>query len=134
MNVAPSATIRKPARILIIYSDSGSERTLRRNLDRAGYVVVSATFGSATMGVLRSAKPSLVVLAVGPSETRGQDFCRQIRGEFRSIIIFVVSAVADVNDVVRMLELGADDYITEPFVATEFLARVRARLIERTLR
>jgi DNA-binding response OmpR family regulator len=134
MNVAPSATIQNPKQILIIYSDSGSERTLRRNLDRAGYLVVSVTFGLATMGVLRRIKPSLVVLAVGPSETRGQDLCRQIRVEFRNTIIFVVSAMAEVKNVVQMLELGADDYITEPFVATEFLARVRAKLIERTLR
>jgi DNA-binding response OmpR family regulator len=67
--------------------------------------VVSVTFGSTTMGVLRSIKPSLVILAVGPSEVRGQDLCRQIRGEFRNIIIFVVSATADVKDVVQLLEL-----------------------------
>ncbi len=134
MNVAPSATMRKPARILIIYSDSGSERTLRRNLERAGYVVVSVALASATMGVIRTTKPGVVVLAVGRSETRAQDLCRQIRGESRSIVIFVVSAKADVNDVVHMLELGADDYMTEPLVATEFVARVRARLIEQRLR
>ena len=127
IKAAPSAAIGNPEKILIIHGDSGSERTLRRILGRAGYVVVSVIFGRETMGVLRSTKPILVILAVGSSEMSAQDLCRQIRGEFRHIIIFVVSAAADIQDVVQLLEFGADDYITEPFVAREFLARVRAR-------
>jgi PleD family two-component response regulator len=127
IHVAASATILTAEKILIIYGDSRSEQTLRRTLSRAGYVVVSVVFGPATMGVLRSTKPSLVILAVGSSEISGQDLCRRIRSEFRRIIIFVVSAAANAKDVVQLLDFGADDYITEPFVAREFLARVRAR-------
>jgi two-component system, OmpR family, KDP operon response regulator KdpE len=119
--------MKTPATILIIYDDSEAERTLCRTLGSVGYAVVTVAYGLTMMDVLRRRQPWLVILDVGLSEMRCQDLCLQIRSEFRNIIIFVMSATAEVGEVVQLLELGADDYITKPFAATEFLARVRTR-------
>jgi DNA-binding response OmpR family regulator len=58
----------------------------------------------------------------------GQDLCRQIRGECNNVPLLVLNAFRDVADVVRLLELGADGYMAEPFSPFEFLARVRAAM------
>jgi DNA-binding response OmpR family regulator len=58
----------------------------------------------------------------------GQDYCRQIRDESKTVPLLVLSAISDVANVIQLLQLGADDYITKPFDVPEFLARVRASM------
>jgi DNA-binding response OmpR family regulator len=115
-------------RILVIYDDPRSEQTVLRILEPAGYDVVSVPFGPNAMGVFHKTKPGLVVLDVYRPEKPGQDLCHRIGVNSESVPLLVLSDVGDVADVVLMLALGADGYITKPFSADEFLARVRAAM------
>ena len=63
----------------------------------------------------------------------GKELCRSFKAEMPSVPIVVLSANADVDDKVVLLELGADDYVTKPFSPKELLARVR-RAMRRNVR
>jgi DNA-binding response OmpR family regulator len=116
-------------RILVIYDDPRSEQTLRRVLGSAGYDVTTVPFGPIAMGVFDKTKPGLVVLDVCRPGKPGQDLCRRIRVSSESVPLLMLSDVGGgVADVVLMLGLGADGYITKPFSGDEFLARVRAAM------
>jgi DNA-binding response OmpR family regulator len=112
-------------RILVIYDDPRSQWTVCRILGPPHYNVITVAYNSFAIDIFRAAKPGLVVLDVCLPGQSGQDLCRQIRSESRNVPLFVLSATKDVADVVLLLNLGADDYITKPFSPFEFLARVR---------
>lgn len=113
-------------RVLVIYDDPGSQQTVRRILEGAGYDVTVATFEPIAMDVLSATKPGIVVLDVCAPGRSTREFCRQIRDRSRNVLILVLSTNRDVEEVVLLLNLGADDYITKPFSALEFLARIGA--------
>jgi DNA-binding response OmpR family regulator len=115
-------------KILVIYDDPNSEQTVRRILEPAGYGITSVPLGPIAMGVFQSTKPGLVVLDIRRPGKSGQDLCHGISHGFVSVPLLVLSTAGDVANTVTMLELGADDYITKPFSADEFLARVRAAM------
>jgi DNA-binding response OmpR family regulator len=113
---------------LVIDDDPKTQQAVRRTLEPAGYDVVSATDGGIAMDIFRATVPGLVILDLHLPGKSGQDLCREIRGESRSVIILVLSAISDGKDKVLLLELGADDYVTKPFSPRELLARVRAAM------
>jgi DNA-binding response OmpR family regulator len=105
------------------------ERTL---LVKAGYdVEIFAPDNSATHAI-RTTEPSLVILDNLPSRVL-HDRCRQIRRQTLDIPLLVLSVVNEVEQIVQLLELGADDYITKPFHPSEFLARIRGALRHRVV-
>ena len=112
-------------KVLVIYDDPQSQWTVRQILEPAGYRVIIATSGPAALEAFRTTKPGLVILDVCLPGTSGRDLCRQIRSESKIVPLLVLSTIGDVAEVVRLLELGADGYITKPFSSCEFLARVR---------
>src|SRR5277367_3402313 len=114
-------------RILVVYDDPESPRTVREILEKAGYDVTVAACGPIAMDVFRTAGPRLVVLDGLPG-TLTQDLCRQIRDKSKNVPLLVLSTISDVEHVVLLLQLGADGYITKPFSTLEFLARVRAAM------
>jgi DNA-binding response OmpR family regulator len=114
--------------ILVIHDDPRSKWTVRRILEPAGYGVITADSGPIAVNVIRTIKPRLVVADVRLQGNSAQDLCRQIRAESKTVPFLVLSAIGDVADVVRLLELGADGYMAEPFSPVEFLARVRVAM------
>src|SRR5271170_2679669 len=114
--------------ILVIYDDPGSLQTQCRLLELANYNVTTLAAGPLALKAFRATNPGLVVLDGDLPGQSSQNTCRQIRNESKNVPLFVLSASNKVADVVLLLGLGADDYITKPFNAQEFLARVRAAL------
>ena len=112
--------------ILVIHDDPRSKWTVRRILEPAGYSVITVDSGPIAVNVMRTIKPRLVVADIRLQGGSGEVLCRQIRAESKTVPLLVLSAIGDVADVVRLLELGADGYMAEPFSPIEFLARVRA--------
>jgi DNA-binding response OmpR family regulator len=114
--------------ILVIYDDPRSEQTVRRILEPAGYDVITVPLTPIPLGVIHQTKPGLVVLDVCRPGKSSQDLCRRIRVSSESVPLLVLSDGGGVADVVLLLTLGADGYITKPFSSDEFMASVRASM------
>jgi DNA-binding response OmpR family regulator len=111
-------------RILVIYADPASQRTVRQILEQAGYDVITARSGPNAMDVFHETNPGLVILDLCEQGKSGQDLCREIRAN-SDVPLLVLGAVGDLADVGVLLEIEADGYITKPISPGELLARVR---------
>jgi DNA-binding response OmpR family regulator len=114
-------------RILVVDDEPTLVATLRYNLEREGYQVVTASDGDSGLSLARSDRPDLVILDLMLPVIDGFEVCRLLRREM-TVPILMLTAKADEVDKVVGLELGADDYVTKPFSMRELLARVRALL------
>jgi DNA-binding response OmpR family regulator len=113
---------------LVIDDDAEVQRAVRRTLVPAGYEIVTAADGGIAMDIFRATQPGLVVLDLRLPGKSGQKVCLEIRNESTSVPILVLSAVNEEAEKIRLLDLGADDYMTKPFSPRELLARVRAAM------
>src|SRR5579872_853156 len=114
-------------KILIVDDESAILQTLRFNLERSGYMVVTAGDGRSAVAMAQREQPDLVVLDIMLPVLDGIEVCKEIR-KTSSVPIIMLTAKDQEIDKVIALELGADDYVTKPFALHEFLARVKARL------
>src|SRR5215469_2507047 len=114
-------------KILVVDDESAILQTLRFNLERSGYTVVTASDGRSAIAMAQREQPDLVVLDIMLPVLDGIEACKEIR-KFSSVPIIMLTAKDQEIDKVLALELGADDYVTKPFALHEFLARVKARL------
>ena len=101
------------------------QRTLQRLFETDSLCVQIASDGVEGLELFRKQLPSVVVLDLKLPRLSGKELCRSLKAEWPSVPIVVLSADADVEDKVLLLELGADDYVTKPFSPKELLARVR---------
>jgi two-component system, OmpR family, response regulator len=114
-------------KILAVEDDPNLLETLRYNLRKEGYEVLTADDGERGVQVARQEKPDLLILDVMLPKLSGLEVCRILRKE-TVMPILMLTARADETDKVVGLEIGADDYMTKPFSMRELLARVRAML------
>ena len=89
--------------------------------------VMTAPDGNEALQLARDFQPDLVVLDVMMPAVDGYSVCRRIR-EFSDVPIIMLTAKAGINDIVRGLDLGADDYVVKPFNVNELAARVKTVL------
>jgi DNA-binding response OmpR family regulator len=115
------------SKILLVDDEVPLLDTLRINLERQQYQVVTATNGAVAVQVARAERPDLIILDIMLPELDGFEVCRILRGEMATPIL-MLTAREDQTDKIIGLELGADDYLTKPFHLRELLARVKAML------
>jgi two-component system KDP operon response regulator KdpE len=113
--------------ILVVDDELQIRRALKNALREVADRVVEAETGEEGINLASAEHPDLIVLDLGLPDMAGADVCREIRG-FATMPIVVLSARHDEVDKVRLLSLGADDYVTKPFSTNELLARVKAQL------
>lgn len=113
--------------ILLVEDDPAVLASLRRRLQMEGYTVHTAVTGLMAMEVYESSQPDLVILDVMLPELDGLAVASRLRGQSKGPIL-MLTARDSVQDRVRGLEGGADDYLVKPFAFEELLARVRALL------
>ena len=118
-------------KILIIEDDPTMQEALRDNFEFGGYTVHVASDGRAGLKAALAHQPDLILLDIMLPGINGFDVCRRIRGEGLTIPIIMLTAKSQESDVIRGLDLGADDYVTKPFSIDVLLARVSACLRRR---
>jgi DNA-binding response OmpR family regulator len=118
--------------VLIIEDSRPMQRTLQRLFEADSLEVRIASDGVEGLESFRVDPPNVVVLDLKLPGLSGKELCRSFKSEAPSVPIVVLSANADVDDKVVLLELGADDYVTKPFSPKELLARVRRAMRRNT--
>jgi DNA-binding response OmpR family regulator len=114
-------------KILIIDDEPTIVETVEAKFRKEGFSTFTADSAEEGMRLFRRVKPDLIILDIMLPQRSGHDFCRAIRKDSQTPIIFV-SAKADEADRIKGLELGADDYVVKPFNLSELAARVKAIL------
>lgn len=113
-------------RVLIVEDDPPVRRMLERNLGAEGFEVCSAADGGAALAIVEERAPDLIVLDVTMPGLSGIDVCRRLRKKGLTGGVLMLTARDAVEDRVRGLEAGADDYVVKPFAVKEIVARLRA--------
>jgi two-component system response regulator MprA len=113
--------------VLVIDDEPGILDFIEMGLRNEGYRVASATTAAMGLDLLERERPEAVILDVGLPDADGFDVVAAIRRR-SAVPIVMLTARGDLEDRVRGLDLGADDYIGKPFHFAELLARVRAHL------
>jgi len=116
-------------RVLVVDDEQGIVDFLRLGLQYEGYEVRSANDGKQALIAISEFKPDLVVLDINMPRMDGYEVCRTVQGADMGILI--LSARDGLEDRLKGLEVGADDYLVKPFHFEELLARARAILRRR---
>jgi len=114
--------------ILVVEDDNSVQSYIRELLLDNGYAVQSSPDGIAALNLVKKLEPDLVVLDLGLPNMSGEAVCMELRKKFPKLPVIILTAKDQVADIVHGFDIGADDYITKPFVADELLARIKARL------
>lgn len=113
-------------RILVAEDDAALAEGLRHSLRQAGHAVDFVTTGEAADSALASNQFDLLILDLGLPKMGGLEVLRRLRARQSRLPVLILTAKDGVDDRVRGLDLGADDYLAKPFVLAELGARVRA--------
>ncbi|MBU2694252.1 MULTISPECIES: response regulator transcription factor [Pimelobacter] len=111
--------------VLVVDDDPAIRRTLAINLRARDYDVETAGDGRSALQAVDERMPDVILLDLGLPDLDGVAVLRRLR-TFTQVPVIVVSARTGSDDKVEALDLGADDFVTKPFVIEELLARIRA--------
>jgi two-component system copper resistance phosphate regulon response regulator CusR len=117
---------KEPARILVVEDEERIADFICRGLASAGYTVEHSGDGRGAIDRLHGADYELVILDLMLPDMDGLEVLEKVRNRKVSPAVLILSARGGVDDRVKGLELGADDYLVKPFAFVELLARVRA--------
>lgn len=124
-NPAPGAL-----RVLVVEDEESFIDALEIGLAREGFVVDVARDGQAALTMFQREHYDVILLDLMLPRISGLEVCRTIR-QTSHVPIIVVSAKGEEVDMVLLLEIGADDYVTKPYRLRELVARIRAVLRRR---
>jgi len=116
------------ANVLLIEDEPALAEAVAKGLREELFVVEVQGDGELGLWSARSGGHDLVVLDLQLPKLNGLEVCRQLRAAGSRVPVLILTARDTVADIVRGLDLGANDYLTKPFAFAEFLARVRALL------
>jgi len=118
------------ARVFIIEDEQDISELMRFNLALEGFLVETFATGEAGFRGLENCKPDLLILDIMLPAMNWLEICRRLKENpaTKAVPVIMVTAKGEETDIVRGLELGADDYVTKPFSPKVLLARVDAVL------
>lgn len=115
-------------KILVVDDEPANIGVVSRLMTRLGYEVVTATNGELALEAVIRERPDVVLLDVNMPLLDGFEVCRRLKGDAatRLIPVVLLTALTSIEDRVRGIEAGGDDFLTKPFVIAELEARVRS--------
>lgn len=120
--------------LLLVDADPRSVRVLEVSLKKAGYIVTTATDGQDALAKITYSAPDLILTDTRLPRLDGYELVQQIkeRPEHASIPVVFLTSQRSIEDKIRGLELGVEDYLTKPIFVRELIARVNLLLARRT--
>ena len=112
--------------ILVVDDEMPIVELIKYNLQKEGFSVITADNGATALRYAREKNPDLIILDLMLPDMSGYEICKTIKDNptTTDIPIIFVTAKDDDKDIVKGLELGAEDYVTKPFSPRVLLARV----------
>lgn len=117
---------RRPMRILLVEDDETVATFIVKGLKQAGYAVDHAREGETGLHLALTESYDMIVLDLMLPKLDGFTLLNRLRGKNGSVPVIILSAKGTVDDRVKGLQSGSDDYITKPFAFSELLARIQA--------
>lgn len=118
---------KRHASVLVVEDDPQIRKFIRYTLEQEGFSVATAGTAQSALEELVTQPADLMLLDLGLPDFDGMDVIKKLR-EWSEMPVIVVSARDQDKEKAAALDLGADDYITKPFSATELMARIRVAL------
>lgn len=117
-------------KVLVVDDNPLNIELLDAYLKSSGYEIITATNGREALSIIDSNPPDLLLLDIMMPEMDGYEVCRKVKGEpsTRTIPIVLLTALHDVQDRIKGIEAGCDDFISKPFNNIELLTRVKSLL------
>jgi two-component system, OmpR family, KDP operon response regulator KdpE len=113
--------------VLVIDDEAQIRRLLRVTLEKLGYAVHEAATGEEGIQLVLARKPDVVLLDLGLPDRDGAEVLAGLRG-WSSVPVIILSVRNAEEDIVRLLDAGADDYMTKPFNTGELIARMKVAI------
>lgn len=122
-------------KILIVDEDTNYITGLRKGLSQVGYEVIYWDDGKKALEVAKNLQPDLIIVEVELSQINGYEFFKEIKSipELRNAPLIFLSSQKRVDERIKSMELGVEDFITKPFYVEEVVARIESLLKEVTL-
>lgn len=126
----------RPSRILVVDDNASNRDLLSRRLQRQGHTVLQAENGAAALALVEKEPLDLVLLDLMMPGISGYDVLESLKSDlrFRDIPVIMISALSELDSIVRCIEAGAEDYLSKPFDPTLLRARVGSSLEKKHLR
>ncbi|SDI93827.1 DNA-binding response regulator, OmpR family, contains REC and winged-helix (wHTH) domain [Frankineae bacterium MT45] len=115
------------SQILLVEDDFAIRTALVRALRELGHAVTAVDTGIAALSATVEQRPEVVLLDLGLPDVDGADVLSMLRA-VSDVPVIIATARDDESEIIRLLDLGADDYVIKPFTASQITARVRAVL------
>lgn len=117
-------------RVLVVEDDKEIRALVKSSLEVEGFEVLTAVSIGEAQRMISHAKPELIILDLGLPDGDGVELVHSVRKE-HNLPIIIISARDQEAQKIRLLDAGADDYLTKPFGVQELLARIRVALRHR---
>jgi adenylate cyclase len=126
----------QPSRILVVDDNASNRDLLSRRLQRQGHTVLQAEDGTVALALVEKEALDLVLLDLMMPGISGYDVLASLKSDprFREIPVIMISALSELDSIVRCIEAGADDYLAKPFDPILLRARVGSSLEKKHLR
>jgi DNA-binding response OmpR family regulator len=115
-------------RVLLVEDESGIAQFISQGLNEAGYAIDVATDGEEGLDYALAAEYDIIILDIMLPKIDGLQLLRKLRTQGLKTPVLLLTARDAIEDRVRGLDAGADDYLSKPFALSELLARLRALL------
>lgn len=117
-----------PAKVLVVDDEPANRFLVREVLEQQGYGVAEAADGEQALAAVAAQPPDLILLDVRMPRRDGYSVCRALKADPRTRLVPVVmlTSLDDLEDKIRAVEAGADDFLTKPFNAAELTTRARS--------